>query len=64
MSETRGNTTRRTVGLTKEEILGRAYAIALCSPAYPPAPDKFFDRPALTYRSPIRSAISLCPMAK
>ena len=48
MNEIGPNSTRTVGGLTKEDILGRAYAIPFCSPAYPPAPDKFFDRPALT----------------
>jgi len=48
MNEIRGHATRRTGVLNEEDVLRRAYAIPLGSPAYPPAPDQFFDRPALT----------------
>jgi acetoacetate decarboxylase len=48
MNDISPNITERTFGLTKEDVLSRAFAIPFCSPAYPPAPDKFFDRPALT----------------
>jgi acetoacetate decarboxylase len=63
MNEISPNATRRTGVLTKEDVLGRAYAIPLCSPAYPPAPDKFFDRPALTvsYRSDLDKIRALVP---
>jgi hypothetical protein len=42
------NAAERAAGLTKEDVLARAFAIPFNNPAYPPAPDKFFDRPALT----------------
>jgi len=34
--------------LTEKEVLSRAFSMPISSPAYPPAPDKFLDRPALT----------------
>jgi acetoacetate decarboxylase len=34
--------------LTEREVVARAYARPFASPAYTVAPDKFFDRPALT----------------
>jgi len=42
-------------GLTSQDIVERAFAMPFSSPAYPPAPDKFLDRPSLTvtYRSDI-----------
>ena len=63
MNEISPNATERTYGLTKEDVLARAFAIPLCSPAYPPAPDKFFDRPALTvsYRTDLDKVRALVP---
>jgi acetoacetate decarboxylase len=37
-------------GITKKDVLEQAFAMPFGNPAYPPAPDKFFDRPALTVR--------------
>jgi acetoacetate decarboxylase len=50
-------------GITKEDILEQAFAIPFGNPAYPPAPDKFFDRPALTvrYRTDLDKARALVP---
>jgi acetoacetate decarboxylase len=63
MNDSSPKATTRTRGLTKEDILSRAFAIPFCSPAYPPAPDKFFDRPALTvrYRSDLDKVRALVP---
>jgi hypothetical protein len=41
-------TGEQTNRLTKMEVLARAYAMPLASPAYTPTPEKFLDRPALT----------------
>jgi acetoacetate decarboxylase len=51
------------IGLTKENVVKRAFAMPLSSPAYPPAPDKFLDRPALTvtYRTEIERIRQLVP---
>jgi acetoacetate decarboxylase len=63
MNDISSNATKRTRGLTKEDILGHAFAIPFCNPAYPPAPDKFFDRPAPTvsYRTDIDEDRALVP---
>jgi acetoacetate decarboxylase len=63
MNQISPNSTSRTGGLTKDDILRRANAIPLCNPAYPPAPDKFFDRPALTvsYLSDLDTIRALVP---
>jgi acetoacetate decarboxylase len=63
MSKIHHNTTNLTSGLTKEDVLSRAFAIPFGRPAYPPAPDKFFDRPALTvtYRTDLDKVRALVP---
>jgi acetoacetate decarboxylase len=50
-------------GLTTKDILERASAMPFGNPAYPPAPDKFFDRPALTvrYRTDLDKVRALVP---
>jgi acetoacetate decarboxylase len=50
-------------GLSKQDVVERAFAMPFSSPSYPPAPDKFFDRPALTvtYRSDIDQIQQLVP---
>ncbi len=51
------------VGLTKGDVMRRAFAMPLASPAYPRAPDRFFDRPALsvTYRTDLENISELVP---
>jgi acetoacetate decarboxylase len=50
-------------GLTKKDVLEGAFAIPFGNPAYPPGPDRFFDRPALTvqYRTDPDKARALVP---
>jgi acetoacetate decarboxylase len=50
MDRINSDVTERRYGLTKTDVLERAFAIPFGNPAYPPAPDRFFDRPALTVR--------------
>jgi acetoacetate decarboxylase len=49
--------------LTKEDVLAYAYAMPFASPAYTAAPDRFFDRPALTvsYRTDFDRVRALVP---
>jgi len=49
--------------LTESDIRARAYAMPFASPAYAPAPDKFFDRPALTvsYRTDLDKVRAIVP---
>jgi acetoacetate decarboxylase len=63
MDRINSDVTEQRYGLTKKDVLERAFAIPLGNPAYPPAPDKFFDRPALTvqYRTDIDKARALVP---
>ncbi|VWB14531.1 acetoacetate decarboxylase [Burkholderia stagnalis] len=50
-------------GLSRQDVIERAFAMPLNSPPYPPAPDKFLDRPALTvtYRSDLERIRQLVP---
>jgi acetoacetate decarboxylase len=50
MDRINSGVTEQRYGLTKTDVLERAFAIPFGNPAYPPAPDRFFDRPALTVR--------------
>jgi hypothetical protein len=63
MNEIGFSAAERACGLTKEDVLARAFAIPFNNPAYPPAPDKFFDRPALTvsYRTDLDKVRGLVP---
>jgi acetoacetate decarboxylase len=63
MNEIGFSAAERASGLTKEDVLARAFAIPFSNPAYPPAPDKFFDRPALTvsYRTDLDKVRGLVP---
>lgn len=63
MDRINSDVTEQRYGLTKKDVLERAFAIPFGNPAYPPAPDKFFDRPALTvrYRTDLDKARALVP---
>ena len=63
MDRINSDMTEQRYGLTKKDILDRASAIPFGNPAYPPGPDKFFDRPALTvlYRTDLDKARALVP---
>ena len=49
--------------ISAADVLAGAYAMPLASPAYPPPPDRFLDRVALTvnYRSDIDKVAALVP---
>src|SRR5258706_11941373 len=63
MNEISRHATERRSGRSKAEVLDHAYAMPFENPAYPPAPDKFFDRPALTvsYRTDLDKVRALVP---
>jgi acetoacetate decarboxylase len=49
--------------ISEADVVARAFAMPLASPAYPPPPDRFLDRVALavTYRSDIDKVAELVP---
>jgi acetoacetate decarboxylase len=63
MNDINSGAREKTNRLTKKEIIARAYAMPFASPAYTAAPDKFFDRPALTvsYRTDLDRVRALVP---
>jgi hypothetical protein len=50
LSSTKEHEVARESYLTEKEVFSQAFSMSISSPAYPPAPDKFFDRPAVTVR--------------
>jgi acetoacetate decarboxylase len=52
-----------TTTIPAADVVARAFAMPLASPAYPPPPDRFLDRVALTvtYRSDIDEVAALVP---